>query len=79
MGYICLQNAFHLGPGGPISAICGIANVGLVFTESIKNWKMISLLEGIGFIFTLYGSLILVIPEFFEKYCFVCFKNKNKI
>ena len=81
IGMIFLSNAFTLGPAGPISAIIGISNPLLILVECIKNWKMISLSEGIGFILVIYGALILVIPETFEKFCFpCCFKNKkNKI
>ena len=43
--------------------------------ESIKNQQMLSLIEIIGFIFGLYGSIILSYPELIEKYCFcLCLK-----
>ena len=81
IGMLCVSNALTLGPAGVISAIVSMSNPLLALVGCIKNWKMISLSEGIGFILVIYGALILVIPEIFEKFCFpCCCKNKkNKL
>ena len=72
LGYICVQNAFNLGPAGPVSAIYGIANYVFVVIECIKNNKMLSLAELIGLLIVIYGSLLIIFPEFYYKYCFCC-------
>ena len=70
------QNALSLGPGGPVSAISQVSNILLVVIEAIKHTKMLSKMESIGLVLGIYGALILVIPEIFEKYCF-CFCIKK--
>ena len=78
IGYICVQNAFHLGPAGPVAAIYGIANYTFVVIECIKNAKMLSLAESIGLIIVIYGAFLIIFPEFYYKYCFcICIRKRK--
>ena len=78
LAIVCIQNALSLGPAGPVSAIIAVGSVLLVIIEAFKHSTMISLMECIGLVLGVYGALILVIPELFEKYCFCwCIKNKT--
>ena len=84
LGLVCLQHALSKGPIGPVSAIAAISNPILVLIEAFKLWKLPSLLEFIAFIVGAYGAIILVLPQFFDKFCFCCCsfvkkkKRKNK-
>jgi drug/metabolite transporter (DMT)-like permease len=74
LGLVCIQNALKLGPAGPVSAIAATSTVLLVIIEAAKHARMISVYEGIGLIFGVYGALILVIPEKFEC-CYPCWSK----
>jgi hypothetical protein len=72
-----ITKAYSNGPGGPVAAICSICNIGLVLIEAVKHWRWLSNLETIGFVFGVFGSCILVIPETMEKYLLCCcFQSK---
>jgi len=73
VGLAGLTVAYANGPLGPVAAICSICNAGLVFVEAVKAMRWLSGLETIAFILCIFGSLILVLPEFVEKYFLCCF------
>lgn len=78
LGISTIQIALSLGPAGPVSAIASFSNLFLVFVEAIRKKQMISLLDIIALAFGLYGGFILVIPSFFERFCFrPCIKRRN--
>jgi len=68
-----MTKAYANGPCGPIGAILSICNIGLVLIEAIKHWRWLSTLESCGFVFGVFGSCILVVPETMEKYILCCF------
>ena len=71
-GLVCVQNGLAVGPAGPVSAIVAISNLLLVIVEAFKLWKVPSVFEILAFLFGAYGAVILVLPEFFDKYCCCC-------
>jgi hypothetical protein len=73
IGCVGMTKAYSIGPGGPVAAICGICNVGLVFVEAVKHWKWLSNLQSIGVLFGIFGSAMLVVPDVMEKYFMCCF------
>ena len=79
IGIVCIQNAITTGPAGPASAIAALSCLLLVVIEAIKMQQMLSVYELFGFIFGCVGSLILVIPQIFEKiFCFCCLDKFRK-
>lgn len=76
LGIVCIQNALSLGPAGPVSAIAAVASILLVIVEAVKHSKWLSSMESIGLVLGIYGALILVIPDVFERFCF-CFCIKR--
>ena len=63
LGLVAIANAFRSGPGGPVSAVSSISNILLVVIECIKTQEIPSVLQWIGLILGIVGSLILVIPD----------------
>lgn len=74
-----VNHAYNNGPGGPVSAITGSSAVLLVVIECTKNHRFISLIELVCLILVTYGSFIMIFPEFFENYCFICFKKPKEL
>ena len=74
---VFIQNANATGPLGPVAAIGAMYSPLLVIFEALKQHKLISILELIGCIIGTYGALLMVIPKFFQKYCFICFKFQD--
>ena len=74
-----LNKAFTSGgPAGPVTAITAMSSALLVVIMAIIDHKMISLLELIACIFGMYGTLIISLPNYFEKYCFCLCCEGNK-
>jgi len=71
-GLVCVQNAMAVGPAGPVSAVVAISNLLLVIVEAFKMWKVPSIFEILAFLFGAYGAVILVLPGYFERFCFCC-------
>ena len=77
IGIVCVTKAFSCGPAGLVAAICTSTNLFLTIIEAIKHERSLSKMETIGLSLGLYGALVLVIPQVFEKYCFcLCVKKK---
>ena len=74
----CIINALNHGPGGPCAAIFGLCNVLFAIEEAIRKGKMFSEFELVGLLCGVYGGLILVVPNLFEKYCFCCCRCRKK-
>ena len=51
----------------------------MVIIEAIKHKRMITPMETIGFILGLYGTMILSVPDLFEKWCFCWCVKKKKV
>lgn len=77
LGVVFSTNALAISPMGQVVALQNVACLILVIIESIKKGKMITYMEGLGLLSGMYGALVLVIPEFFSKYCFCCCLNKS--
>ena len=78
-GMVLIQVAYSRGPSGPVGALSTSAAVILVVVEAIKHQRFLSKYELTGLLFGVYGGFILVVPEFYEKYCFCCcIKRKKK-
>lgn len=73
-----IVSALNHGPAGPCAAIFGLSNILFAIEEAIRKKKMFSLFELIGLLFGMYGGLILVVPNLFEKYCFCCCRCRKK-
>lgn len=63
LGLVAIANAFRSGPGGPVSAVSSISNILLVVIECIKTHEIPTILQWVGLILGIVGSLILVIPD----------------
>ena len=77
VGMVSMTKAYANGPTGPIGAILSICNIGLVIIEAIKYWRWLTKLETVGFLFGVFGSGILVVPDTYERYIFCCFFQKK--
>ena len=67
LGKVTSNTAYKYGPAGPNTALVALAGVYLVVVEAVRNKKMISLVEFIALVLSLIGSLVLVIPDKFER------------
>jgi drug/metabolite transporter (DMT)-like permease len=71
-GSMMLLKAIGSGPAGPVCSIVALSSIMLAIVQALRFWKMLSTIELLGLIFGTFGGLILVIPEWFEKYFFCC-------
>lgn len=62
-GKACIQKAYSTGPAGPVAAFVELNNVVLIIFEAIRSKRVPNYLEFLGFLFAIYGALILCIPE----------------
>lgn len=61
---VCLTNAMIKGPTGPIIAICTATTiVTLTLASCVRHHELIRLLEFIGIVICIMGSLVLAIPD----------------
>ena len=74
IAWVTIQQANILGPLGPVAAITALYSPLLVVVEAIKSQQMISILEGFGVVFGLYGATLMAVPKFYQKICFKCIK-----
>ena len=65
------------GPSGPAAAISNQQAMLLVIVEAAIKKKMVSKTEIASFVFSFFGSLIMVVPELFVK--IFCFWRKNPV
>ena len=75
IGVSSLMKSVSCGPIGPAFAISGVYPPILVIIEAFRNHEMITTIEIISIFFGMYGVLVMVIPNFFSKYCFCCIKR----
>ena len=76
-GNYLLIEAYTRGPAGPTSAIIALSAIYTTIVIAIQNMEMLNAMEFAGLILGTYGGLVLVIPEFFEKFCFCCCVKKK--
>jgi drug/metabolite transporter (DMT)-like permease len=78
IGMVAMAEALSTGPAGPIAAICSTSTLFMVVIEALKNNRLLTMWETIGFVLGMYGNTILSTPEFCEKYCFCwCVKKRD--
>lgn len=76
-GKVCVQNAVARGPAGPASALLAMNSLILLVYDGIKNNTAPTLVEIVGLILGLFGSLMLVVPGMFERLCKCCLGGGN--
>ena len=77
-GLSACTEAFACGPPGSVAAIVSSADVLMVIIEAFKHNRMLTVFESVGFVLSIFGIMVLSLPEVFEKYCFCCcIKKKN--
>lgn len=78
VGLVAVTEAFACGPAGPVAAICSTTNLLMVLIEAIKHHRMLTKFELIGFILAVIGNIVIILPDYCEKYCFcLCIKKKK--
>lgn len=76
IGMNCHGRALQHGPAGPVSAMIGISSVFTTIVQAFRYQRMLTLMEFIGIALGTIGSLVIAIPEWFEK--FLCGKLLKK-
>jgi uncharacterized membrane protein len=61
-------SALNEGPGGPVSAIITVSSVTTAVVQAIRYQRMLTHLEFVGIVLGMCGSLIIAVPEWFEKH-----------
>ena len=59
------QNAIRIGPCGPAVAIVTMCSVYLVIVEAIMTLRTPTIIEFVGLVCSVIGSLVLCVPEYF--------------
>ena len=77
IGQVSLHQAMSKDNQGTVLAITGLSNILLVVIECLKLQKMLSLYELLGFLFGLFGTLILVIPDKMRAVIYRCKRTQR--
>ena len=67
IGLVCQVNALAIGPPGPSTALANIQNIILLVTQSVRYMRAPTILEVMGIMVGLTGSLVLTVPQVFVK------------
>lgn len=79
LGVVICNEAFQIGPLGPIQAISTMSNIFLVAIEALKHQRLPTTYEFIALILGLGGVLELVIPHVFRRlFCPCCCKETTE-